>query len=207
MDSKTPDGSRDLALAASALDAGNVDQAAAIYARLYAGAADGRAAYLPGLALAACHARRRRWIEGEALLLTLVERYPASGMARAYLGGMRLELERFDDARADLDLAISIAPGEAIVYIKRGELLLRLGLLRGAMQDFQQALRLPAPDEVTRDYCRSAVLSLRQDISTSVERRIPSPSSLWRRFRSGAPEPVPAPSVGSATVTATGAVQ
>jgi hypothetical protein len=71
--------------------------------------------------------------------------------------------------------------------VKRGEVHLRLGLLRQALADFQSAARLPSDDRETLAYARAAILSVRKDLSRSVERNAPSPRELWRRIRRTAP--------------------
>jgi hypothetical protein len=69
-----------------------------------------------------------------------------------------------------------------MVFVKRGEANYRVGLLREALADFQQAARLPIDDQHTLDYVRAAILAVRRELKTSFERTVPAPSQFWRRF-------------------------
>jgi tetratricopeptide (TPR) repeat protein len=160
--------------ATTALAEGDTATAVTIYRQLYEGAQSDDT-LLPGLALGACLARRREWPDALELFAVLTERFPGSAMARAYLGATRLELADFATAREDLDAAVAIDPNDAVVYAKRAEYFVRVGLFRQAEADYQQALRLPMPDDATRNYCRSALLSVRAELKTAIERSAPSP--------------------------------
>ncbi len=168
--------------AAAALGDGEIDRARPIYQAVMAEPTSPDARQLAAIGLAVCNARRREWAEAEAVLQDVVAADPDSGMARAYLGAVRFERGDVDTARDDLDEAVRLAPEEAIVFIKRGEVSLRIGLLRDALGDFQRAARLPAPDETTRDYVRGLLTATRRELASSVERVIPAPSDVWRRL-------------------------
>jgi len=197
LDANFDDGSTvALSHAAAALDNGTIDRARAIYASLASDPQGAGQPLIAGIGLAVCHARQRAWDEAEAVLVPLAGREPGSGIVRAYLGAVRFEQGQIDQAREDLDLAVTLAPEDPVVFIKRGEVALRVGLLRAALADFQQAARLPAPDTITRDYVRTMVISTRKELESSIERAIPEPRNLWRRFRrpsqrEGAPASLP----------------
>ena len=74
----------------------------------------------------------------------------ASGLferGRWYIGE-----ERWDDAYIALHQAVNARPDFTAIWIERGELLARLGLFDLAADDFAQAFRLNASDNVTRWY-------------------------------------------------------
>jgi predicted Zn-dependent protease len=177
--------------AAVALDEGDVAKAAAIIRREIPNLPEGDARFTAELTLAVCHARRREWADAETLLAPLAMRYPTSAMVRAYLGAARFELGQIDLAREDLDAAVKLEPDSALPYIKRGEYLLRLGLLRQAQADLKRGVELPVPDAATREYTRHLLVQVRQDIAGSIERHPTSPARLWQRLRGQRPAIAP----------------
>ena len=136
----------------------------------------------PGLAVGACLARRRLWPEARAHFSRLCAEFPASGTALAMLGAAKIEEADFSGGRDDLDRAVALEPGAGLVFVKRAELFHRLGLLRQAEADYQHALRVALPDEATRDYCRRALMSVRSELKTVIERRLPSLPFAGRRM-------------------------
>jgi tetratricopeptide (TPR) repeat protein len=189
-ESNRPDAMRD---AAVALDEGDVAKAAAIIRSEIPNLPEGVARFNAELTLAVCHARRREWANVVATLGPLAERNPQSAMVRAYLGAARFELGQIDIAREDLDTAVRIDPDSALPYIKRGEYMLRLGLLRQAQADLKRGVELPVPDAATREYTRHLLVQVRQDIAGSIERHPTSPARLWQRIRGQRPVPAPKP--------------
>jgi tetratricopeptide (TPR) repeat protein len=187
------DGMRD---AAVALDEGDVAKAAAIIRSEIPNLPEGVARFTAELTLAVCFARRREWANAETTLVSLAERNPLSAMVRAYLGAARFELGQIDIAREDLDAAVKLESDSALPYIKRGEYMLRLGLLRQAQADLKRGVELPVPDAATREYTRHLLVQVRQDIAGSIERHPTSPARLWQRIRGRRPAtaPQPAPS-------------
>jgi len=181
------------------LKSGDTLSAERIYRELLETATPGRRLPL-GLAIGSCLARRRQWDAANAHFAALVEQFPESGEARSFLGATRIELADFDGGRDDLNLAIAMSPGEGIVFIKRGELHHRVGLLRQAEADYQAALHLSLPDAYTRDFCRHALLNVRSELKTVIERKappFPNVRNLFRRFRrTEAREPLHAAPVG-----------
>jgi predicted Zn-dependent protease len=167
-----------LADAVAALEAGQVDHAASIYRLLADQDSADQLSALFGLAV--CHARCRQWAEAETRLLEVLERAPSHGVARAYLGSVRLDLGRFDEAQADLDAALELAPGNAVVRIKHAELLLRVGLIPQAHAELQRAARLRAPDPALREYLRSLLMTTRKEMSRSIVRHGATPAEFWR---------------------------
>jgi tetratricopeptide (TPR) repeat protein len=179
--------------AAEALEAGEVERALTEYSALtpnrgpegtppFRGRGEHDDEFVASIGVGVCYARMRRWDEAVHVLTSVVERYPESGMARAYLGAARFEVGEIEAARDDLDAAVRMAPEEAIVWVKRGEAMLRMGLLREALSDLGRAARLPMPDVATREYVRSLLTQTRRDLGSSVERVIPSPAQLWRKL-------------------------
>ncbi len=134
----------------------------------------------PGLAVGSCLARRRQWPAARLHLSALVEQFPDSGVALAYLGAVKVEESDFAEGRDDLDRAIELEPDAGIVFIKRGELFQRLGLLRQAESDYQQALKISLPDQATRDYCRHVLTGVRTELKTVIERKAPPLPLLGR---------------------------
>jgi tetratricopeptide (TPR) repeat protein len=184
------------------LKAGDTLSAERIYRDLAVNATAERTLPL-GLAIGSCLARRRLWADAKTHFETLVAQFPDSGEARSFLGATKVELADFDGGRDDLDQAIAMSPGEGIVFIKRGELYHRLGLLRQAEADYQAALLLHLPDDYTRDFGRRALLNVRAELKTVIERKappLPDPRNLFRRFRnSESSEPLQSVPVGRST--------
>jgi predicted Zn-dependent protease len=181
--------------ASEALEAGDVARAMSITKALIAEPPEGVSSFAAEVTLAVCHARRREWAEAEALLTSLVERYPTSAMVRSYLGAARFELGQIEVGRDDLDAAVTLEPNSALPYIKRGEYLLRLGLLRQAQADLKRGAELPPPDTATREYTRHLLVQVRQDIAGSIERNPTSPKKVWQRlFKRHSKSPQQAPS-------------
>jgi tetratricopeptide (TPR) repeat protein len=182
--------------AAEALEAGEVERALAVYVGAAAPTPSRHPegprpnfrggeydeGFVASIGVAVCYARMRRWGEAVEALIRMVETYPESGMVRAYLGAARFELGEIETARDDLDAAVTMTPDDAIVWVKRGEAMLRLGLLKDALSDLGRAARSPMPDLATREYVRALLTQTRRDLSGSVERVIPSPAHLWRRL-------------------------
>jgi predicted Zn-dependent protease len=180
--------------ASEALEAGDVAKAISITKALIADKPEGESSFAAEVTLTVCHARRREWAEAEALLSSLAKRYPGSAMVRSYLGATRFELGQIELGRDDLDAAVQLEPDSALPYIKRGEYLLRLGLLRHAHADLKRGAELPAPDTATREYTRHLLVQVRQDIAGSIERNPTSPAKVWRRLFKRSPAPQQAPS-------------
>lgn len=164
--------------AAEALEAGQIDRAFTVYRRRVERRGADELSALFGLAV--CHARRREWAEAEMCLLEVLQRAPSTGVARAYLGSVRLDLGRFEEAQADLDAAREIAPGNAVVRLKRAEMLLRLGLIPQAHTELQRAARLTAPDAAVREYIRALLMTTKKEMSRSIVRRGAAPAEFWR---------------------------
>lgn len=190
-----------IARAESLLAAEETLDAEAIYRSIAASLSPADA--LPArIAVGVCLARRRQWREAEAHFASVHADFPDSGLALAYLAAVKTELGEFDEARAHGDAAIALSPGEGMVYVKRGELSHRLGLLRQAEADYQTALRLALPDATTRDYCRKALLAVRADLKSAMERSTPAPTlfvrALFRRRPAAQPAEAPLPAGRSA---------
>lgn len=167
-----------LAEASQALEEGHVDHAFSIYRALVEqGGADELSALF---GLAVCHARRQEWGEAETHLLRVLERVPSFAVARAYLGSVRLDLGRFEEAQADLDAALEMAPGNAVVRLKRAEMLLRLGLIPQAHTELQRAAKLPVHDAALRAYVRALLMTIKKEAGRSIVRRGATPAEFWR---------------------------
>lgn len=169
-----------LAEASEALEAGQIDHAISIYRALVA--SDGAARLSAMLGLAVCHARRREWEEAEQAFLALLQRTPDLAVARAYLGMVRFELGRLDEAQDDLKAAIDTAPGNAVVRLKHAEMLLRLGRLHDAYDELQRSARLSPPDKATREYTRTLLLATRKQLAHAVTHTGAAPRQLWHRI-------------------------
>jgi predicted Zn-dependent protease len=183
------DGDLSLAAAAKALDEGHIDKALAIYRPLVSGGGGDELSALVGLAVS--HARRKEWSEAEDCLLRVLKRVPDAGQVRAYLASVRLEQGRVDDAQADMDAALEMAPGSALVRLKHAEMLLRLGVLQDAYTELQRAAKLNPPDDATLEYIRGLLVTTKKALSQSIDRRGASPAEFWRalvaRFQGNRP--------------------
>lgn len=172
-----------LTRATSALAAGDIDTALAVYQRGLAG--DEIDGVIGRLGLAVCHARRREWPAAEAILHAALALDGGCATAWAYLGAVRFERGEITAALDDLDVALALAPADPIVRLKRGEIFLRLGRLHDAASECQQAAALADADPATRDYARALVLGVRRELAGSFSRTTPSPGNGFARLRRG----------------------
>jgi tetratricopeptide (TPR) repeat protein len=162
---------------------GRTDEALAGFTTAFSEAKSEEAVYAAAMGVAICHARKRRWPAAETELAQIVERFPLATDARAYLGAVRFEQGMANEARADLDLAIQLDPLNSLSWIKRGEVLNRLGMIKEALSDFQQASRLETPDEQLRPYIRDMIIQLRRNNASTIERVPVAPRQIWNRLR------------------------
>lgn len=101
------------------------------------------------LGLAAVRFRAGRWAEG----LDAIAPLRASGrdaIVEAYAGGGLIGLGRVSEAKEALDRAAALAPDDAFVALKRGELFCRLGIYPTALGELERALRLGLDEESER---------------------------------------------------------
>lgn len=180
--------------AAAALASGDTDTAVALYREMLTTGSASKPRVRFGLAV--CYARRKAWEDAERELTRVIEAAPASAIAFAYRGTVRVELAQVDAGRADLDEALRLEPGNGVVRLKRGESLLRLGMLRDAYAEFQAAARLPAPDDATREYSRALLLATRKALGGVTDGVSLSPLLLWERIRTWLGRPRSAAHVG-----------
>jgi predicted Zn-dependent protease len=164
-----------------ALAAGSTSEALAHYQRVSA-APDPAIALAGGLGVAVSLARQSRWSEADVVLSDLAARFPASGIARAYLAAVRFEQGAVAEAQRFFAEAAALEPEAAIVFVKRGEMQVRLGLLREGLADLQRASRLGGLDEQTREHVRGLLLAVRRQMATSLDRPVPRLSRLWQRI-------------------------
>ncbi len=183
----TPDEvEQDAARAESLLNLGDVAGAETIYQAIFQATPKSQS-LAAGTAVGVCLARRRQWQAAREHFTRLHADFPGNGLLLAYRGAAKAELADFDDARDDLDAAADQSPDDGVVFIKRAELFHRFGLLRQAAADFQHALLVSLPDAATRDFCRQALLKVRAELKTSVERNPPTIANPFRKFsRKGA---------------------
>jgi predicted Zn-dependent protease len=169
-----------------ALAAGATAEALTHYQRANA-APDPTIALAGGLGVAVCLARQRHWAEAESALRVLTERFPASGLALAYLAAVRFEQGAVDDAQLFFARAAALEPETALIFVKRGEMQVRLGLLREGLADLQHASRLGGLDEQTREYVRGLQLVVRRQLASSLDRPVPRLTPFWRRLGNARP--------------------
>ena len=98
-------------------------------------------------------------------------------------------MERFEEALADLNMALEAWPEDAACYHARGTVLARLGRLAGAQMDLDHALRL-RPDDITALKARAEVCARRGDLY-GAEADYTRVSSWRRRTPAGAAAPCP----------------
>lgn len=182
-------GEMTLAATAQALDDGQIDKAYAIYRPLLAHGGGDELSVLVGLAVS--HARRKEWKEAEDCLLRVLKRVPDAGQVRAYLASVRLELGRVEAAQADIDAALEMAPGNAIVRLKHAEMLLRLGVPQEAYTELQRAAKLNPPDATTLEYIDGLLMTTKKVLGPSIDHPGTAPAGFWRalvaRFQGNRP--------------------
>lgn len=85
-----------------------------------------------------------RFAELERSALAFVERFPAQAVGWTALGLARTELGRHEEALADLQRSLALAPDDAQVQVYRSHVLKRLGRLAQAEAGYRLALSLQA---------------------------------------------------------------
>jgi tetratricopeptide (TPR) repeat protein len=86
----------------------------------------------------------------EAVCAGALEEYPGDANFLCLSARALVKLERFDDADARIERALSIFPEFERAYEARGELLLAKGQLSAAVEAFQQAIKLNPDRQRTR---------------------------------------------------------
>lgn len=163
-----------------ALAAGDVDAARTAYRRALD---EGTVDVVTGhLGLAICHARRRQWARAATALRDALEHDPECGRAHALFGAVRFEQGDVEPALSELDLAALLAPDDAVVRLKRAEILLRLGRLNEAERECRRAVTLAGADAETRDYARALALGIRRELAGALHRDTPSPALAFSRL-------------------------
>lgn len=153
-------------------------------------ATDPAIALAAGLGVAVCFARQRRWDAAEVTLTDLAERFPASGVALAYLAAVQFERGAVAVAEHTFVRAATVEPDAALVFVKRGEMRVRLGLLREGLADLQHASRLGGLDDPTQTHLRSLHVAVRRQLATALDRPTPRLRFGWRWGRTAlCPDP------------------
>jgi predicted Zn-dependent protease len=94
------------------------------------------------------------WENGLAELEQVRASAAWSPVVEAYIGGALLGLNRVIDAKDTLDAAVTQAPNDFYVLLKRGEVYCRLGIYLTAVEELERASRIPVDDPVGREAVR-----------------------------------------------------
>jgi predicted O-linked N-acetylglucosamine transferase (SPINDLY family) len=86
--------------------------------------------------------RSGRWAEAERLYLEVLAQDPQDFTARHFLGVVRAQSGRLDQALADIDLALAIMPGDPEAMLNRANVLKVLNRPLEALTGYEQALAL-----------------------------------------------------------------
>lgn len=171
-----------LTLAAVALERDDPESAIEAYEAALVDYPESVAAWLGA---ATAQARAGRYGASEDSLRRVLALDDTCAEAHAFLGMVLMERLAVDDARAELDRALTLAPESYIVRLKRGELLLRLGFARLATRELETALHLRPVDRDAVAYARSLLRVARERSAQSFERNVPSlpdVAGAWQRF-------------------------
>jgi Tfp pilus assembly protein PilF len=121
-------------------------------------------------ALATVLRQQQRFAEAESAYRRALELQPAYGVARHNFGALLCEMERAEEALAELDRAQALGVRSRELFVNRGHSLLKLNQLVAAQQAYVQAIELEPWDvEAQLSLARLRFMMGEQDFARSMQ--------------------------------------